>query len=114
MLCENIKKERKRIGGDWVVARIVLKRETRDFIRSCLGPELVFVVLIMEEEEELKKRILRRNFGDELVTEEILERMLAAPKYFDPLGEDEEDDVQIMVTDEMTEEDVANKILQML
>ena len=113
MLCENIKKERKRIGGDWVVAKTASKRETRDFIRSCLGPELVFVVLIMEEEER-KKRILRRSIGDARVTEEILERMLAAPKHFDPLEEDEENGVQIMVTDQMTEEDVANKILQMV
>ena len=32
-MCDNIKDERKRIGGDWAVSCVTLGREVRDFIR---------------------------------------------------------------------------------
>jgi hypothetical protein len=32
-MCEDIKKERKRIGGDWAIAAVTLSRDLRDFIR---------------------------------------------------------------------------------
>ena len=33
LMCEDILRERKRIGGDWAVATIVLAREHRDLLR---------------------------------------------------------------------------------
>ena len=33
MMSDDIKKERKRIGGDWAIAAVTLKRDLRDFIR---------------------------------------------------------------------------------
>ena len=33
LMCEDIKRERKRIGGDWAIAAITFSRDMRDFIR---------------------------------------------------------------------------------
>ena len=108
MMCEDIKKERNRIGGDWVVAQTIMNRELRDFIKSCLGPELVFVVLSMEE-EELKKRILSRSPEDSNLNEEVFNRMMAVTKLSEPAGDDEENALEVMLTHDMTKEDVTNK-----
>ena len=114
LMCQDIKKERKRIGGDWVIAGLTgMLREERDFMRSCLGPELIFVVLIMEE-EELRKRILNRHRGDPKLDEELLERIVAVNEMVDPAGDDEENALQVKVTHHMTREDLAKKILGMI
>ena len=117
LMCEDIKKERKRIGGDWVVTSQVMgtKREERDFMRSCLGPDLVFVVLRIEE-DELKKRLISLRIQEKDVTldESVFKMMLAHNKMEDPVGDDEENALQIMDTHDTTMEDLANKILQMV
>jgi len=109
LMCEDIENERKRIGGDWAIAAVTLKRATRDFIRSRLGPDLVFVVLNMDD-EEIKKRVLARHKGDETA----LKMMMAVNKLCDPAGEDEENALSVKVTNDMSREDVVNKILEMV
>ena len=37
--------ERKRIGGNWVIAQAVPSRNMRDIIRNVLGKDLVFILL---------------------------------------------------------------------
>ena len=56
LICEDIKRERERIGGDWAVALIVNTRRMRDLVRSRLGPDLTFVVLDMAW-EDLEERM---------------------------------------------------------
>merc|ERR1712110_570755 len=64
LMCEDILRERRRIGGDWAVATVVFTREYRDMLRSRLGPNLVIVNLEMDP-GDLKKRVLDRHEGDE-------------------------------------------------
>ena len=33
LLCEDIEKEKARLGGEWAIATVVMERYTRDFIR---------------------------------------------------------------------------------
>ena len=33
LMCEDIQRERERIGGDWAIASVVMLRDMRDFIR---------------------------------------------------------------------------------
>ena len=49
-LCDDIKAERKRLGGDMVVAFAIPDIASRDILRALLGPELVFVVLELSPE----------------------------------------------------------------
>ena len=57
-------------------------------MRSCLGPQLVFVVLEMEEEER-KKRILSRGF---YLDDKLFKVLVATIEIADPAGDDEEND----------------------
>merc|ERR1719300_1793006 len=49
-LCEDINKQKERIGGDWAVAHVVLSKEVRDTLRRILGPDLVIIILTMSKE----------------------------------------------------------------
>ena len=105
-LCKDITKERKRIGGDWVIAQGVPNRAMRDYIRTALGPDLVFVVLNMEKEEQ-KKRIESRhgNGGD---TSDWIYNC------FEPVIKDEENTIEVMVSNTMSRDDVVKVILEKL
>lgn len=77
-MCDDILSERKRIGGDWAIATIAMTREVRDHIRSVLGPDLVFVALNMDPEEN-RKRVKDRHHGEEDAVEHTwIKRFLAS------------------------------------
>ena len=56
-------REKKRIGGDWAVASILVSRGVRSYLRSVLGPDLVILCLTMSDSER-RQRILQRHAGD--------------------------------------------------
>ena len=61
-LAEDIKTQRKRLGGNFVIARAIGSREERDHIRSML-PDCIFIILSMTKEFQ-KKRLLARHGED--------------------------------------------------
>ena len=80
---EDIKREKERIGGSFAIAHVVLFKETRDllryihidsglimrifrtvFNRDILGPDLIFVILDMTQEDR-RNRVLKRHDGSE-------------------------------------------------
>ena len=63
-MAEDIRRERARIGGDWAIAHVVLKKEDREAIKRCLGSQVYIVNLVMTTEER-RKRVLARHMGDE-------------------------------------------------
>merc|ERR1719510_455732 len=65
-MAQDIKTQKERIGGDWAVAHVVMKKEHRDAIRRCLGSQLYIVNLVMSTEDR-RKRILDRHMGDEAI-----------------------------------------------
>jgi len=105
--CDDILRERKRIGGDWAIAAVTLTREVRDLVRARLGPKLVFVILSMDM-DDVRKRVKERHHGEEAAAE----MMAPINKICDPIGADEENVVGITVSSEMTREDVIKKILE--
>merc|ERR1711936_1274937 len=104
LMCEDIKSERRRIGGDWAIAAVTFTRELRDLIRSKLGPDLVFVFLNMDA-EDVRDRVLKRHHGDEEAAD-----MLMTNDFSEAANEDEENTVSVTVTKDMNREDVVNKI----
>ena len=70
---ENILQERKRIGGDWLVAQAFPTMKLRDLIKSKLGPNLQFVVLNLDKDHQ-EERLMQRTetfgetFGKSLMT----------------------------------------------
>jgi len=107
LMCEDIQREKERIGGDWAVAQCVMLRDMRDFIRSKLGPDFVFVLLEMEL-VDMKERVNKRHDGEAPM--EWLETLF---KICEPAGADEENVITVKVTTEMTPEDVVQKALEM-
>ena len=65
-LAQDIKTQKERIGGDWAVAHVVVKKEHRDAIRQVLGSQLYLVNLVMSTDDR-RKRILDRHMGDEAI-----------------------------------------------
>ena len=63
-MAEDIKTQKERIGGDWAIAHVVLKKEDREAIKRCLGSQVYIVNLVMTTEER-RKRVLARHMGDE-------------------------------------------------
>merc|ERR1711997_733173 len=81
MMCDDIIRERNKLGGDWVINQAVYTRAARDVVRKKLGPNLKFVALDMDPELQ-SKRLAKRmtsGFGEAgalsgEVTEEALEQ----------------------------------------
>jgi len=106
LLCKDIAREHARIGGDFAVAHVVPKRRFRDAIRAELGRDLIFVVLHMSKEDQ-KTRIRARQkaFTDKL------ERSYSS---FEPAEENEPNTIGVVVTKDMTRDDVLNKVLKLI
>ena len=108
-LCKNIKGEKKRIGGDWVVAQAVPSRQFRDYVKTQLGPKAIFMVLNMTREDQQER--LNKRHGKEQSSALWLSKIYDV---FEPAGEDEERAVNIQITKNMSKEDVAEMILSSL
>ena len=110
-LCKDIKTEKKRMGGDWVVAQAVPSKALRKHIREQLGPELMFVVLNMTKEDQMK-RIKQRHNGEEQGG--VVDWLTKLYDLFEPATDDEENTYGLDVTTEMSREDVMKKVLDIL
>ena len=67
-MATDIRNEKKRIGGNFSIAHVLLTREMRDNVRRILGPDVIFILLRMSAEDR-RKRVLMRHKGDENVTQ---------------------------------------------
>ena len=105
-LCMDINKERKRIGGDWVVVQTVPTRDLRNHIREKLGRRFIFIVLWMAKEDQLARITARHDEKDRLVS--MLSKTYGM---CEPASEDEPNSIHLVVTKAMTREDVIEKIL---
>ena len=108
-VCEDVAREKKRIGGNWAIAQVVPTRAIRDRIMTYLGQELIFVVLDMSKEDQ-KDRIRARHGDDE----SILELLTRCYDVCEPPAEDEPKAIHLLVTKEMSKDDVVEKILESL
>ena len=61
-LAMDVAREKKRIGGDFVIANILMTAELREHLRSWLGPDLRIVLLSMTKEDR-RERTLARHKG---------------------------------------------------
>ena len=62
-LALDIKREKKRIGGDFAIATVILNKEAREHLRKILGSDLTIVILNMSKEQR-RERVLGRHGGD--------------------------------------------------
>merc|ERR1719369_106501 len=92
LMCEDVKKQRTRIGGDWVVVHAVPTRKLRDMIKDKLGPGVVFVVLDMDETYQRERLFPRiETLGMDL-TESFMKIK------YEPAGDKEENSIDLKIT----------------
>ena len=109
-MCKDIVAQRKRIGGDWVVAQAVPSRVLRDHIKGELGPDLIFIVLQMAKEDQVKRIEARHGKGD--TGSNAVEMLTKIYDMYEAVHDDEENAISIVVTEEMSRDDVAEKICE--
>ena len=84
-LADDITNERRRLGGNWIIAFAVPDVMSRNMLRSLLGKDLVFMVLTLSPELQ-KERLADRNLGDD----ETIEMLSSIYKLYQPAGDEEE------------------------
>ena len=117
-LCEDILKERAKLGGMWVVGQAVYTKAAREVIRKKLGDGLTMIVLESGEENLQMERLSKRALGAGEVSKEAREESeKAMAKYTggqESVEDDEENTFVIKITKAMTPEDVAKIALTYL
>ena len=106
LICKEILEERQKMGGNWIVNQGVPNRECRDFVRKLLGPDLIFVILTLSENEQEKR--IKKRYGDK--NESVLKYFKDLQSLFKPCEDDEPNTFNVVINEEMTPEDVATEI----
>ena len=105
--------ERKRIGGNWAVAQAVPTKNQRDVIRKTLGNDKVTFILLNLEKETARERLAQRHGATETGNAEM-EFLLKIQEFYEPKGDDEEATFDVTITNEMDQNDVIKKILEII
>ena len=114
LLCDDILKERQKLGGSWVVGQGIYTRAAREVVRRRLGDDLTMIVL--EDGENIQvERLAARALGSGAVSQEARraaeERMAKISGGHQPVEQDEIQTFAIKVTKRMTPEDVVRLVL---
>ena len=108
---KDIARQRKRLGGDWAIAQAVFTRDQREVLRKVIGPDLVFIVLQMTKDCQ-KKRLLARH--EDPNAEEFVKVLNDIHDLYDSAGDDEENAYNIMITEDMSIDDVMEKVMEIV
>ena len=106
-LSSYIVSQRKRLPQNWAIANAVFSRTQRETLRRQIGPELVFIVLNLTKDCQIKR--LQRRHG-EAIAKSKLEMFTKYADLFEPAGDDEENAFNVTITDEMNPVDVSKCI----
>ena len=109
-MANEIKYQHERVGGHFVVANAVTSREMRDHIRKTI-PNCIFVTLTLTKETQ-RKRVTERH-GEE-GADAIIDFLTKMYQLYEGPGEGEENTFNVDITENMTREDVKQKVLEVL
>jgi len=105
LMAEDIKSERKRVGGDWIVAFAMSRRSDRDIFREVLGQDLLFVVLDISF-QLVKERLAGRGQGEDSMAEIHWK--------FQPAQLDEPNTAAFKMLPGVSKQDNANAVLRII
>ena len=108
---KDITKQFKRLGGNWAIAQVIFSRNQRDFLRKAIGPRLVFIILNVSKECQLKR--VKARHGDAMA-EAFMGILTGYSELMEPAGEDEENAYNVYITEDMSPQDVIEKILDII
>ena len=104
--------QRKRLGGDMAIAQAVFSRRQRDKLRKIIGPDLVFIVLNMTKECQVKR--IKGRHGDSPMLEEFMRVLVKYAEMCEPAGDDEENAFNVTISEDMSKDDVVKKVLEVV
>ena len=107
---QHISSQKKRLGGDMVIAQSIFSRKQRDSLRNIIGPDLVFIVLNMSNECQMQ-RLKNRHGNADAGWIKILNKF---HELSEPAEEDEDNAFNVKITDDMSPEYVLQKIMLLL
>ena len=110
-MAQDIKFQRERVGGNFVIARAIESKEARDQIRNILT-DCIFIILTITKEKQ-EERILARH-GDGEAGKGVVKCLTGFHEWFGLPEKDEENTYNINITDNMTPEDVMRSVLDLL
>ena len=118
LLCDDLLKERAKLGGRWVVGQAVYSKAAREVIRKKLGEDLTMIVLESGEEDLQKERLSKRALGAGEVSQEVKEESEKNCAQYtgghEAVEDDEPNTFAIKVTKAMSPKDVAKLALELL
>ena len=109
-MSDDVRAQKNRIGGTFAIAQAVTSRELRDHIRTVL-PECIFIVLTLTKESQLKR--IKQRHGQES-SEAIINMMSNIYDLYELPGEGEENTFNVEITDELTPNDVLQKVMEII
>jgi len=107
LMAADIGKEKKRIGGDFAVATVLVTADIRAAMREVLGPELIIVVLTMSSADR-RERILSRHKGN-LKAADLFDTF---EKLMEGVQENEPNTFEFKVDSGMTRDEVVDQVIQ--
>ena len=107
-IAKDVDTQRKRIGGDFVIAHAITSQNLRDHIRLTL-PDCIFVTLTLTKESQAKR--IKARHGDDPGAVEFLANMF---NFYEGPGEGEKNTFNVDITETMTPKDVKDKVLEIL
>ena len=110
MVAKEILRQKKRLGGTFAVAHAVATKNSRDLLRSRMGPDLVFIVLNLTKECQRKRLEQRHGSGGGHMVKG-LEKVYGL---YEPAREGEVNAHNVTVEEGMTKDDVMEKVLEIV
>ena len=109
-IAKEIDRQRKRIGGNFLVVYATATQVDRNLIRKIL-PDCTFITLTLTKEAQ-KKRLLARH--DEKTQADTIKFLTDLYDLFELPGENEWNTYNLDISEEMTKDDVVRGIEQIL
>ena len=107
LMSKDIAKEKKKIGGDWVVAFAVPTRKLRDVIKEECNA--TFVVLTISEETQ-QQRLSKRHPKNE----KVVKHLTKIHNCYESVQPDEKDAYEVIITPDMEQDDVVQKVIDLI
>merc|ERR1711988_306658 len=111
LLAKDIIHQRKRLGGNMVIAQAINSQKQRERMRELIGADLVFIILGMSKECQ-KKRVKARHGED--FPETFMNIMIKMADMYEPAGAEEENAFNVVITEEDSRDDVLQKIVDII
>ena len=104
--------QKQRIRGKWVISFAILQRKHREICKRVIGKDLIIINLKLDKASQYKNRIEKRH--GENISQNFSKFLTNMSQNMQEISVAEENTFQINITENMTQEDVLAKVLQII